>query len=136
MTTYQKRRTRVKCPYCDRDAELITGDKLYPRRADLYTKKFYYCPHDDAYVGCHVGTSAPLGRLANAELRAEKVKTHALFDPIWKSTMMSRTDAYKWLAEQMGLSVANCHIGMFDVDQCKKAQLIILESRYGDTGES
>jgi len=61
----------------------------------------------------------PLGRLANAELRAAKRAAHAAFDPIWKGGDMSRHAAYGWLAKQLGISRANCHIGMFDVDGCE-----------------
>lgn len=62
----------------------------------------------------------PLGRLANAELRSAKSAAHAMFDPLWKSRKMHRGQAYAWLAKQMGLRQEDCHIGMFDVDQCKK----------------
>ena len=61
----------------------------------------------------------PLGRLANAELRQWKQRAHAAFDPVWKARHMSRRDAYAWLAGQMGIKPQDCHIGMFDVNQCR-----------------
>jgi hypothetical protein len=61
----------------------------------------------------------PLGRLANAQLRVAKQKAHAAFDPIWKGGKYSRREAYNRLAKGMRIPVEDCHIGMFDVDQCK-----------------
>jgi hypothetical protein len=33
---------------------------------------------------------------------------------------MKRHEAYGWLANQLGLSRDDCHIGMFDVAQCER----------------
>lgn len=33
---------------------------------------------------------------------------------------MKRPEAYAWLASQLGISQSGCHIGLFDVNQCKK----------------
>jgi len=119
------------CPYCDRPAKLVNGNALYPHRPDLIALNFWNCSPCNAYVGCHKrgawvpelrktsdGT-IPLGRLANAELRRAKAAAHAAFDPIWKAGVMTRREAYAWLASQLRISEANCHIGMFDADQCK-----------------
>lgn len=121
---------KVSCPYCHRDADLVTGCAIYPRRRDLADKWFYRCVPCDARVGCHVGTKPPkpLGRLANAELRGLKQQVHALFDPLWRSGTMSRNGAYAWLSKSLGISAANCHVGMFDEDQCRAA-LAILRAR-------
>lgn len=119
---------KVICPYCDKPAQLVTGDKIYPHRHDLFAKLFYQCAPCDAYVGCHpkadahghggIGDGAvPMGRLANAELRRAKQAAHAAFDPLWKSRSMSRKEAYAWLSKELGVSKSNTHIGMFDVDQ-------------------
>lgn len=110
---------RVKCPYCDKDAKLVFGNKIYPHRYDLYDKKFYMCSPCRAWVGCHPSSDKPLGRLANAELRKAKQTAHAMFDPIWKQGAMTRTAAYSWLANEIGVAPQNCHIGMFDLHQCE-----------------
>lgn len=109
----------VSCPYCHRDAELVNGAVIYPHRRDLVAKRFWQCAPCSAWVGCHDGSTHPLGRLANAELRKAKQAAHAAFDPLWRSGTMQRKAAYAWLAEQIGVSVANCHIGMLDVDGCR-----------------
>lgn len=114
------------CVYCDNEAQLVGGDMVYPHRPDLAHLRFWQCVPCGAYVGCHKGTAKPLGRLANAELREAKVAAHAAFDPLWKFTtfkdghqVMTRNAAYEWLADQLGIPRADCHIGMFDVERCR-----------------
>lgn len=126
----------VKCPYCHRDAVLVKGTVIYPHRQDLYHRNFWHCAPCDAYVGTHKrnrkhgfdGTE-PLGRLANAELRKAKIATHDAFDPLWASGSMSRQDADAWLAEKLGISAANCHIGMFDVDTCRAVVAVVAANK-------
>lgn len=99
---------------------MVKGEVIYPHRRDLYEKPFYLCAPCDAYVGCHPGTINPLGRLANAELRRAKKAAHAAFDPKWREGGMKRQQAYKWLSEQLGITREECHIGMMDVDLCRR----------------
>ena len=126
--------TNVICQYCRNTADRVTGREIYPHRKDLCGKIFYRCVDCDAYVGCHPGTAEPLGVLANAELRKWKQATHSAFDPIWMERLskkkaadpkytkgMARGGRYKKLAELLGISKTECHIGMFDVKTCKLA---------------
>ena len=115
------------CPYCGYESELVKGDKIYPHRPDLHSKNFYLCGADDAYVGCHGSTTKPLGRLANAHLRKMKSAAHRSFDPLWKSGKISRSEAYKILANRLNVNDADCHIGMFSPFQCQ--QVIILSAQ-------
>lgn len=118
----------VACDYCTRPAELVHGDTIYPHRPDLAKHNFWYCGPCQAWVGCHNGAhggKTPLGRLANATLRAAKGRAHAAFDPIWKSRRMSRTDAYAWLSKALGLPARETHIGMFDVAMCNRVVAIM-----------
>jgi len=108
------------CPYCGKPSELVGGDAIYPHREDLYNKRFYRCAPCKAYVGCHPNTEKPLGRLANAELRRAKMDAHKAFDSTWKSGALSRSQAYRWLAESLEIPADECHIGMFDVEACHK----------------
>lgn len=112
----------VRCPYCEEKIKLVTGDTIYPLRPDLHHKLFWYCRPCNAYVGCHAsgkGTS-PLGRLANAELRAARMVAHAAFDPLWKEGHMRRAQAYRWLADKLQLPVKKCHISWLELEQCKR----------------
>jgi hypothetical protein len=112
------------CEYCGQDSVVVTGLKIYPHRPDLKHLMFYYCDynHKPAYVGCHKGSIKPLGRLANAELRGFKSAAHQSFDPLWKihKIFKSRGKAYNWLASSLNIKSEAAHIGMFDVDMCKK----------------
>lgn len=113
----------LPCPYCRNPAELVTGKEIYPNRQDLFDLNFWRCEPCGAYVGCHKKQgdgSQPLGRLANAELRKAKTKAHAAFDPIWQGKEMKRSDAYAWLAKQLGAPVARTHIGEFNVADCMR----------------
>lgn len=114
------------CPYCNSQSKLTAGCVVYPHRPDLFDKWFYQCAPCDAYVGCHPNSRTALGRLANAELRKFKSLAHKAFDPIWKTKTMKRSDAYKALATEMQVQPSDCHIGMFDVAQCKRVIAICL----------
>lgn len=122
----------VVCPYCGREAEFITGKQLYEFSPEFHKKRFYACMPCRAWVGVHQGTTTPLGRLANAELRQLKIAAHAVFDPKWKKCgPRSRTRAYGWLAEQLGIKPQDCHIGMFDEETCRRAIAICERSQDG-----
>jgi hypothetical protein len=113
------------CNYCGKVAKLVRGNELYPHRLDLRASFFWACTPCGAWVGCHPGTAEPLGRLANAELRKWKQQVHGLFDPIWKQGTMTRSQAYQWLATGLGITGAECHVGMFDVMRCQHAVAFI-----------
>ena len=115
------------CDYCGDPSELVPGSVIYPHRPDLYAKNFYRCEYCRAYVGCHPGTANPLGRLADAELRAAKQAAHAAFDPLWRGGGMKRKDAYYQLSKALGIPFGDCHIGMFDVATCKRVVEIVRE---------
>lgn len=117
----------LKCPYCGKDAALVPGSTVYPHRADLHVKQFWYCRPCDAYVGCHELSARPLGRLANAELRRAKSAAHRAFDSLWRRSdlhgrraRIARGKTYAWLAAQMEIARGACHIGMFDEAQCRR----------------
>lgn len=119
----------IICPYCGKNAKLVKGDIVYPHRQDLYYKNFWLCAPCDAYVGTHDKSAKykhsgiePLCRLANKTLRKLKSEAHLAFDVLWKSGSsfdsfggpFTRTNAYRWLAKQMNISIDACHIGYFD----------------------
>ena len=109
------------CNYCGEFSIQVDGAKIYPHRSDLNNLTFWYCDngHDSAYVGCHKGTTNPLGRLADADLRKAKSLAHQAFDTLWKNGYFeSRKSAYKWLSMKMGIPASETHIGMFDESQC------------------
>jgi hypothetical protein len=135
------RTTTLDCPYCHGQAKLVTGRTLYPHRPDLAEKQFFLCAPCDAYCGTHPG-GRPLGRLADAHLRRARQHVHALFDPLYLKASeaydgedngrlrnVARARAYRWLAAQMGILVDACHVGMFDLQQCREAYRILRDEK-------
>jgi hypothetical protein len=106
------------CPYCQALAVLFKSSERFYNGRDW--GPLWVCEPCEAWVGCHPKTHMPLGRLANRELREEKMRAHAAFDPLWKSGLLSRREAYRLLAKAACLARDECHIGMFDVDLCKR----------------
>jgi hypothetical protein len=132
------------CPYCNQPARLVPGAAIYPHRPDLYKLNFWQCQPCDAYVGCHKAGSGsgyargdgtePLGRLANAHLRMWKGNAHTVFDPFWRGGERSlRSVMYAKLARELGIEAKDCHIGMFDVEMCKRVVQIC--ARWREQGE-
>ena len=106
----------VQCHYCQTSAVLIDS-------AFIYGKSYgnvWYCDGCGAYVGCHKNTYAPLGIVANGDLRRLKMKAHKKFDRLWKEEGFTRSQAYNWLSQMLNLPKKQCHIGMFDIDMCIK----------------
>ena len=110
----------MECPYCHNKAICVDGAHVYPLRPNLHEKHFYVCDPCDARVGCHPGSKEPLGVIANAEHRRWKLEAHRAFDPIWKRKYKTRKKAYIWLAKELDIDIANCHIGMFSLELCKR----------------
>ena len=90
----------VICDYCGTPADFVDSSVVYHGHS---FGMIYLCPRCGAYVGVHKGSDKPLGRLANSELRNWKKAAHAAFE--------------------------FTHIGMFDVDQCRKVVRIMQEER-------
>ncbi len=102
---------------------LIPASRVYGESAErlgMAEEWLYQCQNCNARVGCHKGTRRPLGNVANEVLRLKRMETHQVFDAFWKKRGMSRTKAYRWLAEQMGLPEAKAHIGGFEMEQCQQ----------------
>jgi zinc-finger-containing domain len=86
-------------------ARLTTGAEIYPHRQDLRDLPFWRCDVCRNYVGCHHKTTnptKPLGNIPTVELRAARMRIHAVIDPLWKSGTMKRKAIYARLSEQLG----------------------------------
>jgi hypothetical protein len=55
----------------------------------------------------------------------ERRNLHSLFDPFWRDGDMNRSEAYRRLASEMGIDREKCHIGMFTLEQCETAKVIV-----------
>lgn len=114
----------VICRYCGGVIRLVCAEDVYGRRTALRLgieeEMIHQCQNCGARVGCHKGSTRPLGQVANEILRLKRMETHKVFDGFWRRRGMGRSDAYKWLAGQMGLPEKKTHIAGFEVDQCQR----------------
>lgn len=111
----------MRCPYCGKPLILRSADGIYhenPKNTMLYVCKDY--PQCDTYVRTHPGTSVPVGTPANRELRALRNEAHRYFDQLYRSGMMSKQDAYLWLADFLQVPLSQAHIGYLGEYYCKQ----------------
>jgi len=115
--------TEPLCDYCGKPAWLANGYTVKARCAGVV----WACFECNAWIEVHADSPKlePMGRLANAELRAAKHEAHEAFDDIWKFGIMTRDQAYVWLSEEMGLPLEACHMAWFDVDDCRRVVAIM-----------
>jgi len=121
----------VICQHCQRPAQFVDSKIVYHKSYGM----IYYCAckPGGAWVGCHKGTTKPLGTLADKETRQWRMKAHEKFDPIWHKRLKhlkrknkeakqreARDGCYRKLADLMSIYSEKCHIGMFDSEQCKQ----------------
>lgn len=128
-----------RCGECGRDAQIVDGTVIYPHRPDLAAKRFYRC-ECGAYVGTHPGTCEPLGTPAHTRTRKARSDAHAHFDALYKEIGRRKPEGgsprkrgYRWLAERMGMTEAECHIGMMTASQAIRVVEICRPymARYG-----
>lgn len=111
------------CRYCGGIIKLVPAQAVYggsAQRLGMTDEHIYQCQNCNARVGCHKGTTRPLGNVANEVLRLKRMETHRIFDAHWKRRHMTRTEAYRWLAEELCLPKGHAHIGGFEMDQCQR----------------
>lgn len=121
-------RTVVLCDYCGHPAELVDSGVIYGRSYGL----IWLCRGCNAWVGTHANSPdhAPLGRLANAELREWRKLAHAAFDALWRGRGSgARAAAYRWLARELEMDLDDCHIAMFDVEMCRRVVEVCVRSK-------
>jgi len=116
-----------RCPYCDSHVVLRSADGIYKKNGSdtmLYVCARY--PICDAYVRILPSTKQPAGSLANGELRALRWEAHQYFDRLYQSGIMTRKEAYVWLAAILQLPMSQTHIGCLGKYYCLQ---VIKESK-------
>lgn len=77
-------------------------------------------PECDGLVGCHPGSTTPLGTPADQATRSARRTAHEAFDALWAEAGSSaRSAAYRWLAETLGLTEDECHMAHMDIETCE-----------------
>ena len=116
-----------RCPYCGGKVIYRSADGIYQdnsRGTMLYVCSNY--PECDAYVRTHTGTRMPVGTMANHELRMLRKTAHSYFDRLYKTGLMTKDEAYVWLANLIDAPLSQAHIGYLGeyhcglvIEQCK-----------------
>ena len=105
------------CRYCGGVVHLVSAADVYgmaaAKRLGIEQEKFYQCQNCNARIGCHKGTTRPLGNLANETLRMKRKETHQIFDSFWREHGMTRTQGYHWMAKKTApIRAARPHRGL------------------------
>lgn len=88
----------------------------------------WQCPVDGCTVALWNGsTSTP----ADQKTRDARRTAHEAFDVLWRGpgAPFTRSGAYRWLRGELGLTREECHIGMFDFEQCRQVCLRVAALR-------
>lgn len=112
-----------KCPYCkSQDIQLMTITDFY--KGNFKKEGYLYvCLNCKARVGCHKGTTEPLGCLADDELRKMKIEIHSIIDQLWGSKN-ERKSIYNVLGNRYGHPF---HVGYLDNN---KASLVLADLKH------
>lgn len=116
-----KKKNKIYCPYCGAEAKLRPASVVYKENTIDEDGYLFVCdryPQCDSYVGAHRDSKRPMGTLANSELRNRRILAHRAFNQIWKSGVMTRDQAYKWLQAKLCLNEQQTHIAMFSEYMC------------------
>ena len=110
------------CPHCGSVVKIVRNSEIYNGQEYGEWPWAYKCDGKfcDAYVGMHPFTNIPLGTLATHAMRDARKRAKAVFQPLFQSGRMTRSEAYEWLAAQLGIPVHECHVGWFDVAMCNR----------------
>lgn len=118
------------CPYCGQPAALVDTKEIYGRSYG----PAWLCRPCDAYVGCHKGTTLPLGTLADKVTRAARISFKARFNKLWEPLIgtsnrsaMTRDQAYEALSAKLQLPLESCHGALFDAEMCQKGIAAVRE---------
>ena len=101
------KKKQIHCPYCGAKASLRPASAVYGTATKVPDSYLYVCdryPRCDSYVGAHKRTKEPMGTLANGDLRNKRIQAHKAFDWMWKSGLMTKWQAYKWMQGKLALT--------------------------------
>lgn len=82
----------------------------------------YVCPRYpecDSYVLARPDTLKPMGTLAWPELRRLRRAAHISFNRLYESDLMTKREAYRWLAGIVQAPMAYAHIGHLGEYYCR-----------------
>lgn len=118
----------VICDYCERVSTLIDSGQVL----GLSKGMIYYCEPCHAWTFTNKGV--PLGRFANAELRAIKSETWKFIQRRARAYNKKNPKAtndesviavYGWLSDKMKIEPDVCGVDLFDLNECVRAFTIL-----------
>lgn len=109
------------CRYCGGAVEIADNSEVYGKSYGEWPY-CYLCRACGAYVGLHPDTDLPLGTMADKSLRQARKSGKNTFYALIKKNNWDRDTAYAWLSDKLGIPKNECHWGMFEADQCERAQ--------------
>ena len=138
----RQKQKQMRCPYCGASVVFRSAEGIY--KQDTYKTMLFVCrnyPKCDAYVRVHPGTQTPVGTMANGKLRAMRNTAHHYFDMIHKSGIMTKNEAYQWLAYKVCAPLSQAHIGFMGEYYCQQVideskKLLISRGKLRDEGEA
>lgn len=125
---------------------LCGGTVIFTSNSEIYGKEYgsgkcYLCIQCFAYVGTHEPRpQEAYGILSDERMRKGRKMCHELFDFMWangaegkkgqkKALKKERGRMYQWLANKLGIPVAECHFGYFDIHMLRKAYRILVANK-------
>lgn len=127
------------CRFCSGSVRIAGHAEIYGGREFGDWPYVYLCDSCEAYVGLHPFTAIPLGTLADEPTRKARKECKPYFERLFNRKLkvsgltvpqrfatMDRSEAYRWLANQMQIPIGECHFGWFDIEQCNRARGICI----------
>lgn len=65
--------------------------------------------------------------LVDGATHEARMAAHAAFDPIWQSGRLSRSKAYKLLAQRLGIAKDDCHMSLMPAEVAARVPEIAAE---------
>lgn len=122
---------------CGKPAQLTTRQLRNPNKTQSRRQQaevpVWACEACDMRVGCHPGSTVPLGTLADKLTRTARSSVHSVLDARWSKfssgvlRRLAREQNYARLASEMGLPQEQCHVGLFTLEQCNRAIDLVLK---------
>lgn len=116
---------KIFCTGCqiEVDARFTDAKEVYPARPELAALRFYIHDVCGASVGCHKGTTKPLGFLATPEVKKWRKIIHGILDPLWHTRRIPRGKAYAYISHRLGRTYHTAEI--YSVEEAKQIYEIV-----------
>lgn len=117
----------IYCCNCKSDmtCSMVCGREVYSHLPHLHKLSFWKCSTCKQHVGCHKGTTTPLGCIPTPDLKYARRCIHELIDPLWKSGKIKRGKLYRELSKDLGYEYHTAEIR--SIDEARKVYRIAKE---------